>query len=44
MRIPPVHKGTTDVEKEIPTNSTAVVSGAFFILAKMNNKGEGHAH
>ncbi len=47
----PVRKGTTDVGyseitllKEIPANSKVVVSGAFFILAKMNNKGEGHAH
>ena len=47
----PVKKGTTDVGyseitllKEIPANSKVVVNGAFFILAKMNNKGEGHAH
>ncbi len=47
----PVRKGTTDVGyseitllKEIPANSKVVTSGAFFILAKMNNKGEGHAH
>ena len=47
----PVRKGTTDVGyseitllKEIPANSKVVVNGAFFILAKMNNKGEGHAH
>ena len=47
----PIRKGTTDVGyseitllKEIPTNSKVVVSGAFFILAKMNNKGEAHAH
>ena len=47
----PVRKGTTDVGyseitllKEIPSNSKIVVNGAFFILAKMNNKGEGHAH
>ncbi len=47
----PVRKGTTDVGyseitllKEIPTNSKVVVNGAFFILAKMNNKGEAHAH
>lgn len=47
----PVRKGTTDVGyseitllKEIPANSKVVVNGAFFILAKMNNKGESHAH
>ncbi|MBL7973307.1 MAG: efflux RND transporter periplasmic adaptor subunit [Candidatus Kapabacteria bacterium] len=47
----PIRKGTTDVGyseitllKEIPTNSKVVVNGAFFILAKMNNKGEGHSH
>jgi cobalt-zinc-cadmium efflux system membrane fusion protein len=47
----PVRKGTTDVGyseitllKEIPANSKIVASGAFFILAKMNNKGEGHSH
>jgi len=30
--------------KEIPANSKVVVNGAFFILAKMNNKGEAHEH
>ncbi|MDO9184419.1 MAG: efflux RND transporter periplasmic adaptor subunit [Bacteroidia bacterium] len=47
----PVRKGTTDVGyseitllKEIPANSKVVVNGAFFILAKMSNKGEGHQH
>lgn len=47
----PVRKGTTDVGyseitllKEIPANSEVVINGAFFILAKMNNKGEGHQH
>lgn len=47
----PVRKGTTDVGyseitllKEIPPNSKIVTNGAFFILAKMTNKGEGHAH
>jgi len=47
----PVRKGTTDVGyseitllKEIPTNSKIVTQGAFFILAKMTNQGEGHAH
>ncbi len=46
-----IRKGTTDIGyseitllKEIPANSKVVVNGAFFILAKMNNKGEGHAH
>ncbi|MCB9251986.1 MAG: efflux RND transporter periplasmic adaptor subunit [Flavobacteriales bacterium] len=45
----PVKKGTTDIGysevtllKELPANSKVVVKGAFFILAKMNNKGEGH--
>lgn len=45
----PVRKGTTDVGyseitllKEVPANSKVVVNGAFFILAKMNNTGEGH--
>ena len=47
----PVRKGTTDVGyseitliKDIPANSKVVVNGAFFILAKMNNKGEAHGH
>jgi len=47
----PIRKGTTDVGyseitllKDIPANSKVVVNGAFFILAKMNNKGEAHAH
>ncbi len=47
----PVRKGTTDVGyseitllKDIPANSKIVINGAFFILAKMNNKGEGHQH
>ena len=47
----PIRKGTTDIGyseitllKEIPINSKVVVNGAFFILAKMNNKGEGHEH
>jgi len=47
----PVRKGTTDVGyseitllKEIPANSKVVVNGAFFILAKMNNKGEAHGY
>lgn len=47
----PVRKGTSDVGyseitllKDIPANSKVVVNGSFFILAKMNNKGEGHQH
>lgn len=47
----PVRKGTSDVGyseitllKDIPANSKVVINGAFFILAKMNNKGEGHQH
>jgi len=47
----PIRKGTTDVGyseitllKEIPANSKVVINGAFFILAKMNNKGEAHQH
>ncbi len=47
----PIRKGTTDIGyseitllKDISANSKVVVNGAFFILAKMNNKGEAHAH
>jgi cobalt-zinc-cadmium efflux system membrane fusion protein len=47
----PVRKGTTDVGyteitllKDIPANSKVVTQGAFFVLAKMSNKGEGHSH
>jgi len=47
----PIRKGTTDVGyseitllKEIPKNAKIVTNGAFFILAKMTNKGEGHEH
>lgn len=47
----PVRVGTTDVGyseitllKEIPANSKVVIEGAFFILGKINNKGEGHSH
>ena len=48
----PVAKGTTDVGyteitllKEIPKNAKIVVKGAFFVLAKMTNSGEGeHGH
>lgn len=46
-----VRKGTTDVGyseitplTELPKDAKVVVKGAFFLLAKMNNKGEGHAH
>ena len=46
-----VRRGTTDVGyaeitplTELPKNVKVVVKGAFFLLAKMNNKGEGHAH
>jgi RND family efflux transporter MFP subunit len=47
----PVRKGTSDVGyseitllKEIPSDAKIVVKGAFFILAKMTNSGEGHSH
>lgn len=47
----PVKKGTRDIGyseitllKEIPLNSKIVINGAFFVLAKMNNKGEAHSH
>ncbi len=47
----PIRKGTTDVGyseitllKVIPANAKVVTNGAFFILAKMTNKGEGHQH
>ena len=47
----PVRKGTTDVGyseisllKDIPADSKIVTKGAFFILAKMTNQGEGHSH
>ncbi len=48
----PVARGTTDVGyseitllKEIPANAKIVVKGAFFVLAKMTNSGEGeHGH
>ncbi len=48
----PVAKGTTDVGyteitllKEIPKDAKVVVKGAFFVLAKMTNAGEGeHGH
>ncbi|MDX2047695.1 MAG: efflux RND transporter periplasmic adaptor subunit [Chitinophagaceae bacterium] len=48
----PVAKGTTDVGfteitllKQIPKDAKVVVKGAFFVLAKMTNAGEGgHGH
>lgn len=47
----PVIKGTSDlgfseikVLQAIPPNARIVSNGAFFILAKMTNQGEGHAH
>jgi multidrug efflux pump subunit AcrA (membrane-fusion protein) len=47
----PVAKGTTDIGyseitllKEIPADSKIVVNGSFFLLGKMTNAGEGHAH
>lgn len=48
----PVVKGTTEVGytqitalKEIPKNAKIVVKGAFFVLAKLTNSGEGeHGH
>ena len=47
----PVVKGTTDIGyseitllKDIPSNSQIVTKGAFFVLGKMTNSGEGHSH
>ncbi len=48
----PVAKGATEVGytqitllKEIPKDAKIVVKGAFFVLAKMTNSGEGeHGH
>lgn len=47
----PVAKGTTDVGYseitllgEIPANARIVTKGAFFVLSKMTNSGEGHEH
>ncbi|OQA08685.1 MAG: Cobalt-zinc-cadmium resistance protein CzcB [Bacteroidetes bacterium ADurb.Bin397] len=47
----PVVKGTSDIGyseitllKDIPSNSQIVTKGAFFVLGKMTNSGEGHAH
>ena len=52
FEIIPVAKGTTEVGytqitllKEIPKDAKIVVKGAFFVLAKMTNSGEGeHGH
>lgn len=47
----PVRKGTTDIGyseitllKDIPAGAKIVTNGAFFVLAKMTNQGEGHEH
>lgn len=47
----PVAKGTTDIGyteitllKDIPANAKIVTKGAFFVLGKMTNAGEGHEH
>ena len=47
----PVRKGTTDVGyseitllSEIPSDARIVTNGAFFILSKLTNQGEAHAH
>ena len=47
----PVVKGTSDIGyseitllKDIPSNSQIVTKGAFFVLGKMTNSGEGHEH
>lgn len=47
----PVVKGTTDIGyteitllKEVPAGAKIVVKGAFFVLAKMTNAGDSHAH
>ena len=47
----PVVKGTSDIGyseitllKDIPANAKIVTKGAFFVLGKMTNAGEGHAH
>jgi membrane fusion protein, heavy metal efflux system len=47
----PIIKGTSDIGyseiatlQEIPSNARIVTNGAFFILAKMTNQGEGHSH
>lgn len=47
----PIRKGTTEVGysevtllREIPADAKIVTKGAFFVLAKMTNQGEGHEH
>lgn len=47
----PVRRGTTEVGYaeitplvEVPAGAKIVTKGAFFLLAKMTNQGEGHAH
>jgi len=47
----PVRRGTTEVGyaeitplAEVPAGAKIVTKGAFFLLAKMTNQGEGHAH
>jgi cobalt-zinc-cadmium efflux system membrane fusion protein len=47
----PVRKGTSDIGyseitllKNIPADSKIVTQGAFFLMAKMTNSGEGHHH
>ncbi len=47
----PVRKGTTDIGyseitllRDIPQNSRIVTNGAFFLMAKINNKGQAHSH
>lgn len=47
----PVIKGTSELGyteisllQDIPKNSEVVIKGAYFILAKMTNQGEAHAH
>jgi len=47
----PVRKGTTDIGyseitllREIPKNARIVTNGAFFVMAKINNKGQAHSH
>lgn len=47
----PVRKGTTEVGyseitplEEIPSDGRIVTKGAFFLMAKLTNQGEGHEH
>ena len=47
----PIRKGVTAAGyteitplKELPANAKIVTKGAFFLIAKMTNSGEGHAH